>query len=334
MNEPPDTYVTVSEAQLLAFATSCLEATGVPRGHAELVSRLLVDADLRGVRSHGTRQLNGYCQHLEQGALNPEPQVRTISDAAAVVALDGDGGLGYLPMMRAAEIAIERASRFGLGMATVRGIGHYGSAGHYARRCMEAGCIGFSVQGSEGLGNAGGHRPKPLLAWLGNPAICFAIPGGDTPGVVFDAATRIIPDDQIGLEAEALIPRIIPAVLKGIGYTAVAGLLGGALAGVTVRSESVRTRWSGAGWGGMVLAIRVAAALDETSFRAEVDRMVQDVAATYAPLPGHGRALLPGALEAERLERYRRDGVPYGQGEQEEARQVRQRLGVALPWDD
>ncbi len=249
MNEPPTTHILLPHEALFGFACTCLKAVGVPSAHAELVSRLLVESDLRGVRSHGTRQVNRYCLELQQGGLNPDPQVTHLSDHGAVVALDGDGGLGYLPMVRATEIAIERAGQFGLGLTTVRNIGHYGAAGNYCRRCTEAGCIGFSVQGVEGLGNAGGQIPKPQLAFFGNPPICFAFPGREGPGVVLDAATRILGDDQLGPEFAALVPQIPGAFFRSVGLTAVAELLGAGLAGAMLRPATARQCWPAAVWG-------------------------------------------------------------------------------------
>ena len=57
------------------------------------------------------------------------------------------------------------------------------------------------------------------------------------------------------------------------------------------------------------------------------------LAPTYKPMPGTDRALLPGAIEEERFETYRREGIPYGETEQDAAREVSDRLGVPLPWD-
>ena len=151
----------------------------------------------------------------------------------AVRDFDGDGTLGYLPMTQATEHAIAKAKEVGLGMGLVRHIGHYGSAGHYSRMCMEAGCIGFSVQGYQDLGNAEGSDPKPQLGYFGNPPICFAIPSGDEPPVVLDAATCIMADYQRGPEFDELLSIIPAAFFKSIGYTAVASLLGGALTGFT-----------------------------------------------------------------------------------------------------
>ena len=335
MNQPPETFVSVQEDRLLAFSTACFEKVGLSHDHAALISRLLVNSDLRGVRSHGTRTVNGYCSGFENGDMNPQPNIRLIHETPTAVVLDGDGTLGYLPMVSATEGAIAKAKEVGLGMGLVRHIGHYGSAGHYSRMCVEAGCIGFSVQGYQNLGNAAGSDPKPQLGYFGNPPICFAIPGGDEPSVVLDAATSIMADYQRGEEFDALLSLIPAAFFKSVGYTAVAGLLGGGLTGYTLSDDGgVSERWpGGARLGGMVLAIHVDAVVPEAIFRAETDRMVRDVRETYEPMPGYDRALLPGGIEEERFEMHRRHGIRYGEMEQESAREVSERLGVPLPWD-
>ncbi|GIV79723.1 Ldh family oxidoreductase [Litorilinea aerophila] len=335
MNRPPETFVLVSEERLLAFATACFEKVGLEPDHAALISRLLVNSDLRGVRSHGTRTVNHYCRAFEEGRLNPRPQIRQVHETPTAVVIDGDGTLGYLPMVRATEAAIAKAKEVGIGMGLVRYIGHYGSAGHYARMCMEAGCIGFSVQGYRDQGrfgnDGGGPNPNAYLGYFGNPPICFAIPSGQEPPVVLDAATCILADDQRGPEYEALFSLIPAAFFKSIGYGAVASLMGGGLTGFTL-SDEIRQRYPNARNGGMVLAIHVDSVVPEAVFRAEVDRMVRDIRETYQPMPGYDRALLPGAIEEERMAQYRQEGIRYGEMEQAAARAASERLGVPLPW--
>ncbi len=334
MNRPPDTFVRVQEDCLLAFSTACFEKAGLEHDHAELISRLLVNSDLRGVRSHGSRNVNGYCRWFETGSCNPRPEVRTVHETPTAVVLDGDRTLGYLPMVQATEAAIAKAKELGLGMGLVRHIGHYGSAGHYARICLENGCIGFSVQGYHGgtasQGGFGSH-----LGYFGNPPISFAIPSGEEREVVLDAATCILADYQCGPEFEALFEQIPAAFFKSIGLTAVASLLGGTLMGSTLpEADEVIEPWSHGGMrGGMVLAIHMDSVVPEAAFKAEVDRVVRDVRETYEPMPGTDRVLLPGAIEAERLEAQRREGICYGEPEQQAAREASERLGVPLPWD-
>ncbi|MCY4401886.1 MAG: Ldh family oxidoreductase [Candidatus Poribacteria bacterium] len=335
MNRPPEEFIRVDEERLLNFSTACFEKAGITHDHAALISRLLVNSDLRGVRSHGTRTLSGYCGGFENGSLNPNPDIRVIHETPTTVVLNGDGTLGYLPMVRATEHAIAKAKEVGIGMGLVRYIGHYGSAGHYARLCNEEGCIGFSVQGYQNHGNAAGQDPKPQLGYYGNPPICFAIPSGDEPPVVLDAATCIMADYQRGPEFDELLSIIPAAFFKSIGYTAVACLLGGALTGFTEAPPEDTAKWSGAKrHGGMVLAIHIESVVPPDVFHAEVDRLVRDIRETYEPMPGTDQALLPGAIEVERTEIHRRDGIRYGEMEQASARAASERLSVPLPWNE
>ena len=124
MNRPPESFVRVQENRLLDFSTACYEKAGLTHDHAALISRLLVNSDLRGVRTHGTRNTNSYCSGFENGSHNPQPDIRVIHESPTAVVLDGNGTLGYLPMVRAAERAIEKAKELGIGMGLVRYIGH------------------------------------------------------------------------------------------------------------------------------------------------------------------------------------------------------------------
>jgi LDH2 family malate/lactate/ureidoglycolate dehydrogenase len=336
MNKPPESYVLVREERLLDFAVTCFQKVGLSHEHAMVISRLLVNSDLRGVRSHGTRTVNGYTQAFADGKLNPQPNIRLVHETPTAVVLEGDGTLGYWPMVQATEQAIAKAKAVGIGMGLVRYIGHYGSAGHYARLCMEAGCIGFSVQGYRNQGqqktDGGGPNPGAHLGYFGNPPICFAIPAGEEPPVVLDAATCILADYQRGPEFEALFSMIPAAFFKSIGYGAVATLLGGGLTGFTLSDESWQ-RWPAARHGGMVLAIDINSVAPGALFRAETDRLARDVRTHYRPMPGSDRSLLPGAIEEEIFAKHRAEGIRYGEMEQQHLSAASQRFGVPLPWE-
>ncbi len=333
MNIPPQEYILVREERELAFLEACFRRAGLEEEHARLVSRLLTNSELRGVRSHGIGWAPGYCQQLLDGGLNARPDVRVVRENQTTVVLDGDGSLGYLPSLRAAEMAIARARRVGIGMGLVRHIGHYGAAGHYTRACCEAGCIGFSVQGFRGDGDTRGRRPKPSIAFTGGPPMSFAVPAGREPAIVLDMVAHAMVGYS-GDEYADLPGRVPAAFFKSIGLVAVSTLLGGGLTGFTApESDEVVKCWPGARMGAMVLAIDPAAVLPEELFRAEVDRYVRAIRDNYAPMPGYDESLLPGAIEEQVLALHRRDGIRFGAPEQQAARQLSELLGVPLPWD-
>ncbi|MFH1571169.1 MAG: hypothetical protein ABIL09_24455, partial [Gemmatimonadota bacterium] len=70
------------------------------------------------------------------------------------------------------------------------------------------------------------------------------------------------------------------------------------------------------------------------AFAAETDRYVRDVGASFAPLPGYDRVLLPGSIEEETLALHRREGIRFGEGEQKAARALHEYTGVPLPWEE
>jgi len=336
MNTPPENFVTVDENRLLQFAIACFEKVGLTNEHAKTISRLLVNSDLRGVRSHGSRTVNGYTQSFADGKLNPQPDIQVVHETPTAVVIEGDGTLGYWPMVQATQHAIAKAKEVGMGMGLVRYIGHYGSAGHYARMCMDADCIGYSVQGYRNQGvpetDGGGPNPDAHLGYFGNPPICFAIPGGEEAPTILDAATCILADNQRGPDYEELFSMIPAAFFKSVGYGAVATLMGGALTGFTLSDESWN-RWPAARMAGMVMAIDIGSVVPLDLFKAESDRLARDVATHYRPMPGYDRSLLPGAIEEEIREHHEREGIRYGEMEQENLRAASKRLGVPVPWD-
>ena len=73
MNRPPQESKRISETQLRDFAGACFKAAGLRGDHAEQLAQLLTNGDLRGVHSHGLRQVPGYCESLRDGLINPNP---------------------------------------------------------------------------------------------------------------------------------------------------------------------------------------------------------------------------------------------------------------------
>jgi len=73
-----DTPRKADPQKLVRFASAAFQAAAVPAGDADLAAKILVDADLRGIDSHGVMNLGGYIQGLRSGGINPRPDI-TIS---------------------------------------------------------------------------------------------------------------------------------------------------------------------------------------------------------------------------------------------------------------
>jgi len=92
VNHVPSDARRVSATALRDLVRALAERAGAGEAQAALLSDLLVSNDLRGVFSHGSRQITDYARLLRDGKLNPRPQVRTLSESAATLLLDGDAG--------------------------------------------------------------------------------------------------------------------------------------------------------------------------------------------------------------------------------------------------
>jgi len=331
VNTPPEEFVRVPSQALRSFGFACLEAAGLNPEHAEQLARLLVDSDLRGVRSHGTRALRGYTKVVQQRQVNPHPQITILAETDTSVHIDGDGSLGYAPTMMATELCIEKAKARGTAVGAIQGIGHYGSAGHYVRCAMAEGLIGFSVQSASPQYYASNEGNR--AANYGNPPLCFGLPSEDEPPVVLDVATCILADYQRGEEFEALEEKIPAAFFKSMGYTAVGTALGGAFVGqATERAREIGQTYPSARFGGMIWLLDASLFVPGEMFRGAVDDMVRLAREQLIPLRGYDEATLPGTVEHRLEKEYRAEGIKMGQLELDRLAETGAELGISIPW--
>ena len=105
---------------LRSFTSTAFQEAGTLTVDADRLAELLVLTDLRGVFSHGTRQLAGYIEMILSGKVNPRPQVECIDQSQTTAVFDGDGGMGHLPAYLAARMAVNMAKDMGVGAVTTR----------------------------------------------------------------------------------------------------------------------------------------------------------------------------------------------------------------------
>lgn len=327
-------------AQALERITRAIfEAAGSAPDEASKVAARLVEANLCGHDSHGIIRVLQYVTFIKSGKLVPNQTAEVVRDTGAVAILDGRLGFGQIVAEQAMSFAIDKAKRFGIGMAGLRRASHVGRLADWAIMATDQG------QAAVILCNGIGHRM--LVAPHGgrdargstNP-FAIAMPTGDGgEPIVLDFATSAIaegkvrvasnrgvqvPDDCL-LDAEGR-PTRDPNVMytepfgamlpfggalgghKGGGLWVMCDLLAGALSGGGCSHQPDRADPS---FTNNLIAIAIAPELfaEPDGMLAEVRRYGEFIKSSRPRTP-EGRVMLPG--DPERLSRERRlaEGIP------------------------
>jgi LDH2 family malate/lactate/ureidoglycolate dehydrogenase len=337
--------------RLIGFISRALASVGVPGEDAGQVAALMAESDARGGDAHGVFRLPQYVKQIQQGAVNPKPNIQVVNNRAGTALIDGDNALGHLVMKRATGMAIEKARQCGIGWVGTRRSNHAGPAQLYPRMAAAQDMIGiyFCVGNTNLVPPWGGT--EVLLST--NP-IAIAVPGAKHPSIVLDMATTNTAFGKIRLKAQRgepmpegwMIDRegkpltdakrasegfLLPiGGAKGYGLALMIGLLAGTLNGgafgrdvidYTVDSKTPSNT------GQSILAVDIAAFADLQSFKQDVDE-VWDEMKSSPTLPGVDEVRLPG----ERSEKVYRDrmahGVPLNEGQIKILDELADRLGV------
>tara|TARA_R110002074_G_scaffold11530_1_gene43151 strand:- start:113 stop:1183 length:1071 start_codon:yes stop_codon:yes gene_type:complete len=314
MTTKPATY---EARDIETFLASAFTALGVPLEDALAVSGLMVEADLLGYDTHGSFRLRQYVNRLRDGGNNPVPNVRIAKETGATAIVDGDNGLGHLAMKRAAEVAIEKATKQGVGWVGVRNGNHAGPASLYVNMIARADMIGIvgAVGSANHVAPFGG-----LELLLGTNPLAIAIPAGTAPAFVLDMATTTAAAGKIKVLAQRGEPMpegwmvdregnpltdparqgeglLLPiGGAKGYGLAMAIGLLAGTLNGAALGRDVVNFTKETAtptNTGQFIAAISIAAFGDVEIFKASADRIFGEMRNSDA-LPGHGPIRIPG----------------------------------------
>lgn len=171
-----------------AFMKDTFLAYGVPEKEAEISSEVLIEADKRGIDSHGIGRLKPiYCDRIDKGILHPYKPITIVRECETSALVDGALGLGLYVGPACMQMAIDKAKKYGVGFVVAQNSTHYGIAGYYATMASEAGCVGLT-----------GTNARPSIAptfgvepMMGTNPICFGIPTNDGFDFVIDCATSV-----------------------------------------------------------------------------------------------------------------------------------------------
>lgn len=348
----------VPEKTLREFAVAAFVALGVSDEDAANAANTLIEADLRGIGSHGMARLDRfYLTPLENELVNATPQWIVRAESPSTATIDADGGLGLSVGVRAMNLAIEKAQAVGSGWVTVANSRHFGAAGVYATQALEHDMIGISMTNTGPIVlPAGGAEPR-----LGSNPIAMAAPTADGTPFIFDAATSVVSagkfdtyhrQGKLAPEGWALTDdlqpvrnpergpggrRILPlgsdlehSSYKGYGLAMIVDILCGVLSGMgpglAIAGSGVAGGYQSAHFLG---AMRIDAFTDTDSFKQSMTEYMQALRETPS-LPDVESVLVPGDIEAETIEDRKRNGIPLYAESIENLKNVAQRLSLRL----
>jgi L-2-hydroxycarboxylate dehydrogenase (NAD+) len=184
---------TVRADALMAFCVQVFERMGVSSEDARITADVLVQANLRGIDSHGVARLVRYVNGLRDGVMVARPEERVLVETPTTITVDAGAGLGQPVSHRAMDKAIAKAKEYGCGFATVCNSNHYGIAGYYAMMALEQDMIGMSTTNAAVLVVPTFGRD----AMYGTNPIALAVPALEERPFVMDMATSTVPRGKL-----------------------------------------------------------------------------------------------------------------------------------------
>lgn len=334
----------ISQSALRNFTQNIFHSMGCSDEHAALAADVLLQADLRGIDSHGVARLVGYVRLWESKRINARPNITIVHETPTTATVDGDAGLGLVVAPFAMRLAIQKAELYGSGWVSVRNSNHFGIAGYHSLLAVEKEMIGFAMTNASPL-VAPTYSNERLL---GTNPMCYAFPAGKFPPVVVDMATSAAANGKLEIAQRAGKPvpegwiqdaegnyttdphalksggSLLPlggdkehGSHKGFGLSATVDILSAVLSGANygpwvppfVAFLQPPVDPVGLGIGHFVGAMRVDGFRPVDEFKAHLDNWISRFKSASTIDPGQ-KVIIPGEPELE-AEAYRKEnGIP------------------------
>ena len=289
---------------------------GVNREEANIIADMLVEADQRGVHSHGILCTARYVKLIKEGKMIPNMSVKVVKDNGTVAVWDGNHSSGQILGYRSMEEAIKKAKEHGIGVVCVKGANHFGALAYYAQMAQRAGMIGTALgTGDSTMAPWGGCEKV-----IGNNPVSVAAPARNEVSPVLDMAMTVVANGKVsnmkrqgateipegwGLDRDGLpttsmkdyytIPPM--AGYKGWGMAVMVDILAGVLFG---GGTGDRAKDFADGPSIMMIAMDISAFNDEEKYYNDIDARINELKSSKKAKNSNG-ILMPGEIEANKF---------------------------------
>ncbi|EEQ30326.1 hypothetical protein McanMca71_002178 [Microsporum canis] len=335
--EDPQAKKSVTASDAEDFVQRVLEKNGVPSSNASIVAKCLVEADLRGVDTHGINRIPSYIERIRQGVLDPKASPSLSQVTPVVARIDGHNAFGFISATMAMGRAIEMAKEYGIGMVSVHNSNHFGMSASFVRQAVDANMMSFVFTNSSPALPVWGGKEKLMGV---SPIACGAPSGPNSPPFILDMAPSVAARGKIykahrrgetipegwALDANGSHTTDPAAALQGV-MLPMGGPKGSALSimmdvfsGV-LSGSSFAGNVTGpydpskpAGVGHFIMALKPDLFLSLDEFKERMDYLYQRVVGCEK-MQGVERIYYPGEIEIITSKERARDGIPYAQAE-------------------
>lgn len=187
--------------QLRTLAEGILIDCGAPPDHARIQADLFIDAEMRGIPSHGLLRLRRVIERIHAGLAVPGATGAQTWTSRNFLSVDGERGLGPVVVQTALKTICSRAREDGIAIAAIRNCNHLGALAWYAEQVALQGLTIIGLTISEALVHPYGGRK----AMLGTNPIAIGVPAAPYP-MVLDMATGLVSMGKIHDHANRGVP--------------------------------------------------------------------------------------------------------------------------------
>ena len=336
-------HVRIKRDNLEQFCQQVFRKLNLSESDARVTAQVLVEADVRGIPSHGVGRLWRYVNGLKTDLMIPDAIEEVIKDTPSSIVIDAHGAMGAPVSIKTMNCVIEKAGSNGAAFGCVQDSNHFGIAGYYAMMALDKDMMGIAMTNTAAMGVPTFGRDVRF----GTNPIAFAAPALKEKAFVLDMSTTVVTRGKIEVynrlgkelpegwavdktgktacDPESFLHdtlyRIGGGILplggmgeqfgghKGYGLAVMVDILTGVLSGGLFGKDIVDTETSSSRVSHFFGAIKIDIFRDPHEFRLDMDHLLEDLRNCPAA-EGYERVWFAGQKEFEKENESLLHGVP------------------------
>lgn len=166
---------------------------GVDSYQSGILIDCMIEADMRGVHTHGLSVLPAYIKKINNGSFNLNGNNTVIKSTPAFSIIDANGRIGAVSATECMDMAISTGMKNGIYTVFCRNANTFGAAFYYTKMATDRKMIGICLS----------NTPSAMPVWggskkmLGTNPFSIGIPANNHSPIIVDMATSIVAKSKI-----------------------------------------------------------------------------------------------------------------------------------------